>query len=49
MYFYRIPEKNKKTISCYSMDNSPTQPEELVKIEQEKSLNIANENKVKVS
>jgi hypothetical protein len=31
------------------MDDSPTQPEELEKIEQEKSLNMASENKVKVN
>ena len=31
------------------MENSPTQPEELEKIEQEKSLSMASENKVQVN
>lgn len=45
---FRPPEKNAKTISCYSIEDSPVQPSELLRIEKEKSLNLENENKIKV-
>lgn len=46
---YRTPEKNKKTISCYSVENSPTHPEELKRIEQEKLESLENENRLKMT
>ena len=46
---FRPPEKNTKTISCYSIENSPVQPSELLRIEKEKFLNLENENKIKVN
>ena len=46
--YKRIPEKNYPSIDCYSIENSPIKPNELIKIEEEQSILKADKNKVQV-
>ncbi|CAF0889850.1 unnamed protein product [Brachionus calyciflorus] len=46
---YKIPEKNYPSIYCYSIENSPIKPNELIKIEEEQSILKADKNKVQMT
>lgn len=46
---YKIPEKVYPTINCFSIDNSPPKPSELVKIEDEQINLKTDKNKVQMT
>lgn len=48
--FSRLPEKSQKTISCYTLENTPSKPRDLIAFEQDRdSLLRTHQNKVKMT
>lgn len=47
---YKLPEKSQKTISCYTLESTPSKPRDLIAFEQERDNLLRNhQNKVKMT